>query len=266
MDLELIQRTGIKAAFQSATILRSHFGHISSVTHKGEIDLVTCADTQSEEAIIKIIKDRFPDHSILAEESGTDIKNPDYQWIIDPLDGTTNFAHHIHLYCISIAFSFKGEVVVGVVLAPETGELFTAIKGKGATLNTKSIHVSKQTKISSSLLVTGFPYSFREHTQPIISRFTNCLSASQGVRRLGSAALDLCYVASGRFEAFWEEYLKPWDTAAGYLIALEAGASVTNFSGNPYNVTHLEILATNSHIHSQMLDLLQLREYNEKKR
>jgi myo-inositol-1(or 4)-monophosphatase len=258
MDLELVKRTGIAAAYKGADALRARLGAISNINKKGAIDLVTEADIESEKLIIETIRTRFPGHAILAEESGLNVGESDCQWIIDPLDGTTNFAHGLELFSISIAFALNEKIVVGIVLNPETGELFTATHGKGSTLNGKHINVSNSETVSESLLVTGFPYNFHEILNPLMIRFSNCLNASLGVRRLGSAALDLCFVACGRFDGFWEQNLKPWDTAAGMLIAREAGAIITDFSNRPYTVDKKEILATNGKIHKEMLSLLEL--------
>jgi len=259
MDLERIKHTGIGAAYKSAAVLNHYLGNLTNVRKKGPIDLVTEADIESEKVIIQTVRTRYPDHEFMAEESRLSRSVPsDYQWIVDPLDGTTNFTHQIPLFCVSIAFAVNGKVMVGVVLNPVSGELFTAVREKGATLNGNPIHVSDEKNISESLLVTGFPYNIAQDIEPTMGRFKNCLHAAQGIRRLGSAALDLCFVACGRFEGFWEENLKPWDTAAGYLIAEEAGARVTDFSGNPYTIDQKEILATNRLVHQEMQSLLEI--------
>jgi myo-inositol-1(or 4)-monophosphatase len=260
MDLEKIKEVGVTAARRGAEVLCSYFGTALTVKKKSAVELVTQADVEAEKTIIKTIRETYPDHSIIAEESGHSKKETDYQWIIDPLDGTTNFAHHLPLYCISIGFAVKKRVCVGVVLNPEGDELFVAIADQGATLNGRSIQVSDTDDIAESLLVTGFPYDFKKNIPAIQQRFVNCLEASLGIRRLGSAALDLCYVACGRFEGFWEQNLKPWDTAAGFCIAQEAGARVTDFSDRAFTTDKNEILATNCQIHKQMLALLQLRD------
>jgi myo-inositol-1(or 4)-monophosphatase len=205
-----------------------------------------------------VIRSNFPEHEILSEECGLATGSSEYRWIIDPLDGTVNFAHQIPIFGISIALSFKGAVVLGVVLNPLSGELFSAVSGQGAQLDGRPIQVSAIASVSESLLVTGFAYAVDEIFNPVIARLGNCLEAAQGVRRLGAAALDLCYVACGRFEGFWEQNLKPWDTAAGALIAAEAGGRVTTFSDQPYSVDQDEILATNGHIHGEMLSLLKI--------
>jgi myo-inositol-1(or 4)-monophosphatase len=239
--------------------LRHYFGNNPRIRKKGAIDLVTQADVESEDAIIKTIRSYFPEHTILAEESGLNAAGSSCRWIIDPLDGTTNFAHALGLFSVSIAFAVEQSVKMGIVLNPVTGELFSAVENQGARLNGQPISVSSQQEMADCLIVTGFPYNFKTALQPLMTRFRHCLEAAQGIRRLGSAALDLCFVACGRFDAFWEQNLKPWDTAAGLLIAKEAGAMVTDFSNHPYSVDMKEILATNGKIHQKMLSLLELR-------
>ncbi|MGA8180094.1 MAG: inositol monophosphatase family protein [Desulfobacterales bacterium] len=260
MNLGLIKRVGIAAAFKGSGVLLAHYGKLSNVFKKGVIDLVTEADTGSESIIIETIRKEFNDHSILAEESGLSTGNADFQWIIDPLDGTTNFAHQLGLFSISIAFALKGETVFGLVFNPITREFFTAEKGEGALLNGRPISVSQTKTVSDSFLVTGFPYNLRDDFDPLIMRFSKCLKASQGVRRLGSAAIDLCFLACGRFDGFWEQNLKPWDTAAGELIAREAGATITDFSNTPFTIDKTEILASNGKIHKEMISLLKIED------
>jgi myo-inositol-1(or 4)-monophosphatase len=259
MDIENVKHIGLAATCEGAKILRKYFGSLTGVTKKGAIDLVTEADIESEKAIIRIIRNAFPEHSILAEESGLNQGNIENQWIIDPLDGTTNFAHELGIFAVSIAFSYMNQISLGFVLNPISGELFTAVKGKGAKLNGFPISVSNTPKVSDSLLVTGFPYNHPEIIDVIMFRFYQCTKAAQGIRRLGSAALDLCFVACGRFDGFWEQNLKPWDTAAGTLIAEESGACVTDFSGNPYDINQKEILVTNNKIHQEMTGLLKYK-------
>ena len=258
MELEVVKRVAIAAAYKGGRVLLSHLGRISKIDKKGAIDLVTEADTESETIILETIRANFPDHAILAEESGLNKGEDKYKWIIDPLDGTTNFAHGLSLFSISIAFALNEDIVIGIVLNPAAGELFTAIAGQGASLNGRPIIVAESQTVSESLLVTGFPYDFNKNFNPLLTRFANCLKASQGVRRLGSAALDLCFVACGRFAGFWEQNLKPWDTAAGALIASEAGAVITDFSNRQFTIDKKEILATNGKIHEEMLSLLKL--------
>lgn len=258
MDMKRIRQIGTQAACKSGEILKSHFGRLHDVRKKGAIDLVTEADVKSEAAIIEILTRAFPDHALLAEESGRHTGTSEYCWIIDPLDGTTNFAHHLPLFCVSIGFSKNDELLAGFVLAPVMGEFFMAIKGQGAFRNGTAIRVSDTRSLEDSLLVTGFPYDHKRNFSGLMERFQSCLKAAQGVRRLGSAALDLCYVACGRFDGFWEELLHPWDTAAGVLIAEEAGARTTVFSGAPYSIYNDEIVTTNSLIHDDLLQFLDL--------
>jgi myo-inositol-1(or 4)-monophosphatase len=256
VDANAVRRTAIAAAYAGAETLRAKFGNLLQVEKKGLIDLVTEADRLSEKRILEVIRSRFPDHGILAEESGRKDGHPDFTWIVDPLDGTTNYAHQIGLYAVSIAFAARGAISVGIILNPVSGELFAATAGQGATLNGRAIGVSEATSLQESLLVTGFPYDVGDRLPETLQRFGACLAAAQGIRRLGSAALDLCYVACGRFEGFWEEHLQPWDTAAGVLIAREAGAAVSEFSGQPYTLESPSILATNGRIHARMIELL----------
>ena len=258
MDLAPCKQIAIAAAYKAAEILRSRFGNISRVHKKDAVEIVTEADIESETEIISAIRTGFPEHSILSEESGLKDGNSEFKWVIDPLDGTVNFAHQVPIFCVSIALTYRDDIVLGVVLNPVDGQLYSALRGQGAHLNGQPIQVSTATAVSESLLVTGFPYHIQKVFDPIMTRYGSCLKASQGLRRLGSAALDICYVACGRFEGFWEQCLKPWDTAAGTLIATEAGATVTTFSNQPYTLGDQEILVTNGHIHKEMLGLLEL--------
>jgi myo-inositol-1(or 4)-monophosphatase len=256
MDLESIKYVGLSAAFSGAGVLMKYYGNTLDIRKKGEIDLVTQADIESETIIIETLKQSFPDHAVLAEESGLNTGVEKCRWIIDPLDGTTNFTHQIGFFAVSIAFEYNEEVVFGVVLNPVTQELFVGIKGQGTTLNGRPIFVSTVGTMKESFLVTGFPYNHKKIFEPLTQRFSRCLAASLAVRRLGAASVDLCYVACGRFDGFWEQNLKPWDTAAGYIIAKEAGARITDFSDNLFTIDQNEILATNSNIHEEMLSLL----------
>ncbi len=258
MDLGPYKQTAIAAAYKAAGILRSRFGNISRVHKKDAVEIVTEADTESENEIIATIQASYPDHSILSEECGQNEGNTEYKWIIDPLDGTVNFAHQVPIFSVSIALAYRQKIVLGIVLNPVDGELYSAMRGQGAYRNNHPIRVSETAAVAESLLVTGFPYHIREVFESIITRYGNCLMASQAVHRLGSAALDICYVACGRFEGFWEQLLKPWDTAAASLIAAEAGAAVTTFSNQPYKLEDQEILVTNGHIHDEMISLLEL--------
>ena len=258
MDFESHMQLAVTAAGKSARILRKRFGNISRIRKKAAQEIVTEADTESEKEIIAIIHSHFPEHEILSEETGLKKGDSDYKWIIDPLDGTVNFAHQVPIFCISIALAFQDDIVLGIILDPLKKELFSAIKGQGARLNGQPIRVSSVETVADSLLVTGFAYNVGEIFNPVITRYGNCLKVAQGMRRLGSAALDLCYVACGRFEGFWEQNLKPWDTAAGALIALEAGGKVTTFANQPHHLDDVEILATNGQIHDEMLSLLKV--------
>jgi len=258
MDIESIKRTGIAAAYSSGKILKSYIGKFFDIREKGAKDLVTEADLHSEKNIIRTIQDKFPDHAILAEESGAKPGDERYRWIIDPLDGTINFAHQLPFFCISIAFALEGKTVMGVVFNPLDGELFSAVAGQGAFLNSNGIRVSKTTAIGDSLLATGFPYNVLSEFEAVTGRLSNLMQHAQGIRRLGSAALDLCYVGCGRLDGFWEQNLKPWDTAAGALIAAEAGAVITDFSDTPYTIDKNEIAATNGNFHREMISLLRL--------
>ena len=256
MDFGKIKSIGLEAAHRGAAVLMEKLGRLSEINKKGAIDLVTDADLASEKTIIETIQAAFPDHAILAEESGLNQKKSTYQWIIDPLDGTTNFAHSLGLFATSVACAKDDDIICGVVFNPVTTELFSALKGAGAQLNGRPIQVSDTPEIADSLLATGFPYNVGDILDQVMARMARCLAASQGVRRLGSAALDLCYLACGRFDGYWEQNLKPWDTAAGLLIAREAGARVTDFADRDYNVHMPQLLATNGKIHQQMRDLI----------
>jgi myo-inositol-1(or 4)-monophosphatase len=237
-------------------ILDYYAGREKLVEFKGQANLVTIADKKSEELIISGILDRYPSHSILAEESGVTQPGATIQWIIDPLDGTTNFAHGYPFYCVSIAVEEMGEVRCGAVYDPVRQEMFTASRGGGAYCNGERLRVSDVHRLSQALLITGFPYNFRESLETIIDQFRNFLVASQAVRRGGSAALDLCYVAAGRLDGFWELNLQAWDTAAGRIILEEAGGRVTDFRGGPFSVYGKEILASNGLLHDEMLAAL----------
>jgi len=254
--------TAILAARAAGKVLRKFFATEIRIDFKGEVNLVTEADRKAEAVIVQTIRKKYPDHRFLAEEGGEhatpESVGSDYKWIVDPLDGTTNFAHSFPMFSISIGLEVHGEVVLGVVYDPLREELFLSEKGKGATLNGRRIHVSKTEKLNASLLVTGFAYDVRQDLMNNLDHFSNFSLRVQGVRRTGSAALDLCYVACGRFDGFWEMKLSPWDTAAGFLIATEAGATVTDFGNHPYQIYLKEILATNGKIHREMVEVLEL--------
>lgn len=226
------------------------------IEYKGDLDLVTEMDRRSESLIREHLADSFPHIAVLAEEGGASGENVHARWIIDPIDGTTSYAHGLPHFALSIGLELEGTVRVGVVYNPPLGECFTAIKGKGAWLNGKGLKVSKTRELDKSLLATGFPYDRRRSPQNNLDKFGAFLMKAQGIRRMGSAALDLCYTAAGRFDGYWEMKLKPWDTAAGVLILTEAGGMVTDFSGGEYSIYGSELLASNGCIHNQMLTIL----------
>ncbi|MCL2390223.1 MAG: inositol monophosphatase, partial [Endomicrobia bacterium] len=219
----------LNAAKAGAEELLKYYDKTVNVEYKGETDPVTLADRNSQKTVIKVIKSVFPDHGVIAEEDGVSETEKSYCWIIDPLDGTVNFVHGIPMFCVSVGLKYKDEIISGVIFSPVTKEVFVAEKGKGAFLNGKKIRVSKEDKLIRSLAVTGFPYYMRKRPARVMKNFSNIALKTQGVRRLGSAALDLAYVACGRFEFFWEEGLKPWDIAAGELIVKEAGGIVSDY-------------------------------------
>ncbi len=258
MDLERCKRTAIKAAGEGAQVLRARFGRICSIRTKAADEIVTEADTESEKKILAVIRSEFPAHAVLSEEYGAIAGDSEYKWIIDPLDGTLNFAHGVPIFSISIALTAGDAILLGIVLNPVDGELFCAVAGQGAQLNGETIRVSSAPETATSMLVTGFPYDMEQNFETLISRYASCLKAARGLRRLGSAALDLSYVACGRFDGFWEQNLKAWDSAAGALLVAEAGGKVTTFSDGLYTVNGKEILATNGLIHEEMLGLLEL--------
>ncbi|WP_028316352.1 inositol monophosphatase family protein [Desulfatibacillum aliphaticivorans] len=255
-DFEKIEHTALAAAHGAAKVLLKYYGRARVVKKKGEIDLLTQADKASEEIIVEAIARAFPDHAILAEEGSGKEADSEYTWIVDPLDGTTNYAHGLPLFSISIGLARAEKTIFGLVLNPVTQELFVAKEGQGATLNSRPISVSDQTDLQDSLVVTGFPYGLKTMMPELMDRFSAVLPKVQGVRRLGSAALDLCYVACGRFDGFWEQNLAPWDTAAGECIVREAGGKVTDFAENEFSPGGSQILATNGKIHDAFLPLI----------
>jgi myo-inositol-1(or 4)-monophosphatase len=244
-----------QALEDAGRVLMAHYGRLDTIEKKGDIDLVTVADRASEDCIKSVVLAKYPDHAILAEEGG-EIPGSEYQWVIDPLDGTTNFAHGFPLFSISIAVLLNGKPVAAGVLNPYYRECFLAEKGAGATLNGTPIHVSKNRLLSESLIVSGFPYDRRERLDHYLAGWKEMLQRAQGVLRLGSAALDLCAVACGRLDAFWEEKLKSWDTAAGWLIVQEAGGLVTDFANQPFTAGGPHILASNGLIHGECIQAL----------
>ena len=251
-----LKRVALKAVKEGGAILMKYFGKIKSIDYKGEINLVTEADQRSEEVILSIIKDSYPNHRILAEETGESGNSSSFKWIIDPLDGTTNYAHGYPCFCVSLAIEYEEEVLYGAVYDPVKDELFTAEKGKGAFINGKAIKTSSTKQLDQSLLCTGFPYDVRDDMDSNILNFRTFLMKAQAVRRDGSAALDLCHTAAGRFDGFWEQKLFPWDVAAGGLLITEAGGKLTNFTGGNFSIYDKEIVASNGLIHNQMVEAL----------
>lgn len=227
------------------------------VHYKGEVNLVTQYDRISQSLLVERCKENFPHYGVLSEENITITGSAPGRWIIDPLDGTTNFAHGLPIWTLSIAFEYRGEILSGVVYDPTRKETFHAVKGKGAYLNRKKIKVSRIRKLTRALLVTGFPYDIRESKKNNLEYFNRFALCAQAVRRLGSAALDLCYTACGRFDGYWELKLSPWDQAAGSLIMKEAGGMITDFSNKPFSIYGNEVLATNGSIHRAMLRVIQ---------
>ncbi len=245
-----------QAAETAGKILISMFGQVNHIMKKGDIDLVTEADLEAEKAILKIIRDNFPRDTILSEEAGKSAETSNRTWLVDPLDGTTNFAHGFPFFAVSIALEIEKEIILGIVYNPYMDEYFAAIKGSGARLNNKPIQVSKMHNLGESLLATGFPYNVHEEPKKVMELFEKMMVRAQGVRRPGSAAIDLCYVAAGRIDGFWEQDLKPWDTAAGTVILEEAGGKLTTFLGEPYSPYEKTIVAANPFIHNEMIMVL----------
>ncbi|HSE91279.1 MAG TPA: inositol monophosphatase family protein [Candidatus Binatia bacterium] len=244
-----------EAATVAGALIRKHWQEPKNIDYKGAIDLVTSVDRQCERRIVEVLRNHFPNHSILAEEE-TDWVGTEgsHRWIIDPLDGTTNFAHSYPQFCVSIALECDGQVILGLVYDPLREECFKAVKGEGATLNGSAIRISGVRELDKALLATGFPYDQREKADFYLSFFKAFMTRSQGIRRNGSAALDLCYVACGRIDGFWELKLRPWDTAAGALIVEEAGGRLSDLSGNQFSILGDETLASNGAIHDEMVN------------
>lgn len=255
--LPMLKTTLLNAVEAGAAELSRFFNQSFKVSNKQGINnLVTEADHASEKAILNVIKAEFPQHYILSEEAGEIVQDSNYKWIIDPIDGTVNFAHSIPLCCVSIAIEHQGVVVMAAVYNPNLNELFFAEKGKGATLNEKTIKVSEKSSVINSCLVTGFPYTYLDTPNGPLEIFEKFIRKGVPVRRLGSAAIDLCWVAAGRFDGFYEHKLEAWDSAAGYLIVEEAGGQVTDFTGNKFSPYQPHVLATNGKIHDEMLAVI----------
>lgn len=252
-----MRETALAAARASGALLRSKFGTHLHIEEKSAKDLVTEADREAEAAIVAIIRARFPEHNILAEEGTYPRTASPFRWIIDPLDGTTNFAHAFPWFAVSIAVEEAGEIILGIVYQPYYEELFVAVKGQGATLNGQPLHVSAINRLDRALLATGFAPASSSSPTNNFDHFVRFQEQAQACRRPGAASLDLACVAAGRFDGFWEMKLKPWDTAAGMLLVTEAGGRVSNFDGAPFSPDQLECLASNGLIHEAMLPILQ---------
>jgi myo-inositol-1(or 4)-monophosphatase len=252
----------IQTAREAGHLVAERFGRSLRISNKSEIDLVTESDLASERLIIERIRTYHPRHAILAEESGASGPSDqpgaaEWRWIVDPLDGTTNYAHGYPCFCVSIALEHNGRIEIGVVYDPMRDELFSAERGQGTSLNGRSIHVSPVENLAAALLCTGFPYDVRERSE-FARHFANFIMHAQGVRRDGAAALDLAYVSAGRFDGFWEEGLKPWDVAAGSLLIEEAGGRVSKYDGSPLSIYTPPIVASNTLLHEQMMRVLNL--------
>ena len=260
----LLLATAVEAVQKAGAIQMAHFGGPMRIDKKGEgdIDLVTEVDVAVERSFRAMVAERFPDHLVLGEELQQDDllrrKAPGYCWVFDPIDGTTNFAHGLPIFCASLGLELDGEAIVAAVYDPTRRELFTAERGQGARLNGERLSVTNANRVLDSLLVTGFPYTVHqsETGEELVALFGHFLGRSRAVRRLGSAALDLCYVAAGRLEGFYEATLKPWDSCAGALIVEEAGGKVTDWQGTRFHSRIAQVLATNGHIHDEMLAML----------
>jgi myo-inositol-1(or 4)-monophosphatase len=256
VDLDEAYDVAVAAARTAGEIQRKQYGRDLAVRMKGKIDVVTEVDVACERAVVAALSGRFPEHRILAEEETDRGGDHPCRWVIDPLDATVNFAHGLPFFCVSIGLEVAGERTLGVVYGPMQDELFVARRGGGATLNGRPLAVSRTGELVESLLVTGFAYNVHEAERDNLDNFAAFTRAARATRRTGCAALDLCYVAAGRFDGFWELGLKAWDVAAGSLMVTEAGGRVTRFDGAPHDLDAPEILATNGRIHDAMVDVL----------
>lgn len=258
--MDQVKEVAIRAARTAGAILRERLGKIKNIDYKSAFNIVTDVDKESERQIIAIIKQHFPNDRILAEETGAHEASSTRRWLIDPLDGTTNYAHSYPFFCVSIGFEDAGEPLLGVVYNPISDELFWAQKGKGAYVNDHAIHVSKSATLATSLCVTGFPADSAATKLNNLEQFARVTDLTHGVRRDGSAALDLSFVACGRVDGFWELKLAPWDLAAGTVIVREAGGAVTNLTGGTFDISTGHVLATNGLIHDELIGALSFRD------
>lgn len=254
---DMLKQTLIKATEAGAAELQRFFNGQFTISNKeGVNNLVTEADHAAEKAIFEVIRQDYPDHFILSEETGEIVQDSSYKWIIDPIDGTVNFANGIPICCVSIGIEQNGQMIMGAVYNPFINEFYFAQKGFGATLNDKKIQVSEKTEVIKSCLVTGFPYTYLDMENGPLQVFEKLIRKGVPVRRLGSAAIDLCWVAAGRFDGFYEHKLQAWDSAAGFLMVEEAGGKVTDFKGNEYSPYQPHIIATNGKIHDELVRIV----------
>ena len=256
--------TAIEVVTHAGALQKARFGSAFRIDKKGTIDLVTEVDVEVERAARALLGARFPDHDILAEELGGGRSGASHRWVFDPLDGTTNFAHGIPIFCSSLALEIDGEAVVGAVFDPMRQELFTAERGVGAWLNGAPLKVSGAERLIDAVLVTGFPYNVHSTLDDVIGLFSAYVGEARAIRRLGSAAVDLCWVAAGRMDAFWERGLQPWDTRAGALLVQEAGGTVSGLDGGPWDPAGGHLLASNGRLHQQMVEVA--ARFNERRR
>lgn len=256
IPLRELENAAVSAAYAAGKVIRKHFGKPISIREKSNASLVTNADIEAEETSLKILLKRFPDFGVIAEESDPRDRRGSGRWIIDPLDGTTNFVHRFPMFCVSIAAEWEDEVVVGVIYHPILREMTIAVRGKGTRMNGKKIHVSKTRKLGDSLLTTGFTYQKKKLLHAEMGCFERLSGIARAVRRPGSAALDLAYTGRGIFDGFWERNLSPWDVAAGSLIVEEAGGKVTDFQGKPFSIHAKELVASNGLLHQALIDTI----------
>ncbi len=259
MNLKRISDQVTTIVVTTGDYIYKHSHKKKNISYKGVVNLVTQYDNIAQRVIVGYLRKNFPEYGILSEENVEHNRGKSIKWILDPLDGTTNFAHDLPIWAISLALEIEGKIVIGIVYDPTRKELFSAIARRGAWLNGRRIHVSKTNTLNKSLLVTGFPYDIRESKRNNLNYFARFCVRAQAVRRLGSAALDLCYTACGRFDGYWELKLSPWDQAAGFLILKEAGGRVTDFKGRPFSIYGSEVLGTNGLIHKAMMRVLNIK-------